>query len=189
MAWFGSQHQFGVTTKDHPPGVLVANPPGQFPTAKAPVQLKGFQVTPRAQFQLTARVLAKKRYRFDTQSDLIPYDFALGWGVMSDSAVLDRLDISQSGRWYFWSYSGNPPADPGAITNSSANMHLIPFDDQVRRVLDDAVVGDIVTLTGELSDVAGKGMTLASSLTRSDSGGGACEVMLVRTASIASPPS
>jgi hypothetical protein len=184
IAWYGTQTRFGVTTKHHPAGVLVASPPAQYPTANPAIDLKGFRVTPRAQFQITARVLSKKRYRFDKTADLVPYDFALGWGVMSDTAVLDRLTISQSGRWYFWSTQGPLPADPGAIVTSSANMHLIPIDGAVRRVLDNAVKGDVITLTGDLVDLAGAGITQNTSLTRSDTGGGACEIILVRTASV-----
>jgi hypothetical protein len=186
MGWFGMQHQFGITTKNHPPGVLAASAPAQTLTANPVIHLRGVQITPRAQFQMTARVLAKKRYRFDRQADVMPYDFAMGWGVMSDTSVIERLHISQSGRWYFWSYEGMPPADPGTIVNSSANMHLIPIDSSVRKVLDAAVVGDIITINGDLADVAGVGFAINSSLTRSDSGGGACEVILVRSAAIQS---
>jgi hypothetical protein len=184
MGWFGTQNNlFGQNIKRHPPGVLVANPPGQYNTFSPQVQLEGFTVTPRAQFQITARVLAKKRYRFDTQADLIPYDFAMGWGVMSDSALIDRLHIKQSQRWYHV-FTRDEGVDLGAVAVNSANMHLIPIDSTVRKVLDKAVVGDLVTLTGDLVDVAKPDFTINTSLTRSDTGGGACEIILVRSAVI-----
>ena len=51
---------------------------------------------------------------------------ALGW-VAWDEAVLDRLDISQSSRWYH-PLRGDPPIPPQEIIQSSANMHMIPSD-------------------------------------------------------------
>ncbi len=195
MAWFATHTEFGGVGSNRsssggawPVGAVAPGTPYQTAYAAPPVQLEGFTVTPQAQFQITARVLKKKRYRFDTQADLMPWDFAMGWGPMSDSRIIDQLDISQSGRWYYWSYPQLPPIDPALITQSSANMHLIPLDESVREVLDDADEGDVVTLTGDLVNVAGKGWTINSSLTREDSGGGACEVILVRTASIQQPP-
>ena len=38
----------------------------------------------------------------DRESDLAPVDLALGWGRMSDEAILKDIQISQSGRFYFW---------------------------------------------------------------------------------------
>jgi hypothetical protein len=50
-------------------------------------------LTSLASFDIRARVLARERYRFDRAADLSPIDLALGWGRMSESAVLDQLKI------------------------------------------------------------------------------------------------
>src|SRR6185369_12554143 len=60
----------------------------------------GYRIAPLQSFSLEARVLASERYRFGREADLSPIDLALGWGAMSDSAVLADFDITQSGRFY-----------------------------------------------------------------------------------------
>jgi hypothetical protein len=188
MGFVGVKTKFGDQVVHRQPGVLVAQEPVQVPSAPSVRQLKGFTLASSNPFRITARVLSKKRYRFKETSDLMPVDVALGWGPMSDSAVLDKLHIWQSGRWYFWQSKGALPVDAGAISSSSANMHLIPADDAVEAAIDRMREGDLVTLTGELVDVAGKGMTMATSTTRTDAGAGACEIILVRSATIAPVP-
>src|SRR6185437_4176759 len=75
-----------------------------------------------------------ERYRFDAGAALVPEDFALGWGRMSDSAVLQQIDITQSARFYYWSVR-QFPIPRREIETHSANMHLIPADAGVRRAL------------------------------------------------------
>ena len=67
------------------------------------------------------------------------------------------------------------------IVRASANVHLIPADANVKRSLDRVRVGTIVTLRGQLVEATrADGWRWTSSLTREDSGAGACELMLVR---------
>jgi hypothetical protein len=64
-------------------------------------------------------------------------------------------------------------------------MHLIPADDAIKAVLFAARVGQVLSLDGELVDVTRKnGWAMKSSLTRDDTGAGACEVIYVRAARI-----
>ena len=65
---------------------------------------------------------------FGREADLSPVDVAFGWGRMSDPAVIERLTISQSNRWYHWRYEGEPSIPAPEIAVSSANMQLIPAD-------------------------------------------------------------
>jgi hypothetical protein len=180
----------GYTSREikHGPGQVAPDPPFQrnYENGK-PFQLKHFTLTPRAKFSLTARVLARERYRTDAAAGIIPIDIAFGWGPMSDTSVLDRLAISQSGRFYFWRHDGAPPAPHDVIIRSSANMHLIPSDSTTRERLFDARVGDVLELEGELVDVTrSNGWRMNTSLSRDDSGGGACEVIYVRSVMVRS---
>ena len=59
----------------------------------------------------------------------MPEDLALGWGRMSDSDVLAKIDITQSGRFYYW-HVDDFPIPRREIETSSANMHMIPSDDR-----------------------------------------------------------
>ena len=97
------------------------------------------------------------------------------------SSVIEQLAISQSDRFYFWkSRSSALPAQVEQIIASSANMHLIAASAGVANAIDRARVGQVIELEGLLVDVAmAKGGELRTSLTRTDSGAGACEIVYV----------
>ena len=164
------------------PGVLAPNDPRQELLQDGPHwQLGGYDVHALATFSLRARVLSVERYRLDRESDLAPVDLALGWGPMSSNAVLDTLDISQGFRFFSWS-SREPMIEPGEVNRHSANMHMVPLDAYVRSILLDARRGNLVDLDGWLVEARGKdGWRWRSSLTRTDVGNGACELVLVQT--------
>lgn len=164
-----------------PPGVLAAAAPLQTALAEpAPALSKaGYQIRPLARFEIEARVLGVEHYRFDRGADLSPVDLALGWGRMSDTAVLDRIRITQSGRFYYWS-TPDYPIPRREIETSSANMHLVPATDVVARQLANVRRGHVVRLAGYLIEVRGAdGWPWKSSLTRTDTGQGACELIWV----------
>lgn len=165
----------------HPPGILVHAAPVEEALATTPPDLAkpGYQITPLESFSLEARVLGRERYRFDRAADLSPVDLALGWGPMSDQAVLERIDISQSGRFYFWRVD-RLPIPRREIETNSANMHMIPATGDVERQLLNLRPGQLVTLQGYLVEVhATDGWQWRSSLTREDTGAGACELVWV----------
>lgn len=166
----------------HAPGMLVAEEPMQTPPrSSAPVELDGFTLTPLADYRIRARVLSRADYGWDAGSALSPLDLALGWRGMSDSAVLARLEITQAARYYSYRWRGEPPLPPQDIVRSSANVHLIPADAAVARALARVRVGALVDLRGQLvAAQRADGWQWRSSLTREDSGAGACELLLVR---------
>jgi len=138
-----------------------------------------FTVRPLARFQLQARLLSRERYRRGREADLSPIDFALGWGPMSDQTILDEISISQGARFYFWK-TKTFPISRREISRYSSNMHMIPANDEVRETLLSARVGELVYLDGYLV-VATKedGWRWKSSMTRNDTGNGACELVWV----------
>ena len=86
---------------EQPPGVLVQSLPLQtLVEDQSPNGYQAFQLKPRATFSLEARILGMEHYRLGREADLAPLDLALGWGPMSDSAVLDQIKITQSNRFY-----------------------------------------------------------------------------------------
>jgi hypothetical protein len=181
LAAFGV-HYWLTGPLDPPPGVLVTEDPVQGPPTRTESWTHGSDsLTSLASFDIQARVLARERYRFDRAADLSPIDLALGWGRMSDSAVLDQLKIWQDGRWYYWSTRQFPiPAEE--ITSHSANMHMIPATPLVKRQLLRLRVGQVVRIRGQLIKAqGGDGWHWASSLSRADSGDGACEVIWVES--------
>ncbi len=138
-----------------------------------------YTITPLASFQVEAKVLSAKGYRLGREADLSPVDLALGWGPMADDAVLNQIEISQGGRWYRWRTAAFP-IPRQRIESSSANMHLIPTSAEIASALHEADEGDVVRLLGYLVEVTSEdGWRWRSSLSRNDTGSGACELILV----------
>ncbi len=169
----------------HPPGILVAREPAQLDLAArgAPFQAAGWTLKPVADYVIEARVLGRKRYTRDATATLSPWDLALGWGRMSDEAVLERLDISQRDRFYHWQYWGRAPLPEADITRLSANVHVIPADAAIGARIANLRVGALVRLEGWLVEATHPeaDRPWRSSLTRDDEGEGACEILYVRS--------
>jgi hypothetical protein len=164
-----------------PDGVLAADDPQQtnLPTGDK-VQVGRWTLTARADYRVTARILARERYHFDALADLVPEDLALGWGPMSDNRILRTIDISQSNRFYYWRAQQGSLLPKESIITHSANTHVIPQNKMIARQLSRLRPGQVVTLSGELVDgVRDDGRWIRTSLVRDDTGAGACEVLLV----------
>lgn len=165
----------------HPPGVLAPGEPFQVALETQPHLVKpGYEIDALARYSIEARVLRAERYRFDRDADLAPVDLALGWGQMSDSAVLDKIVIGQGQRFYEMNFSGNPAISAHDAGLQSANVHMVPANEEVDRILKEVKAGDLVRISGYLIEARGpNGSHMRSSLTREDTGPGACEVMWV----------
>jgi hypothetical protein len=169
------------------PGVLVADDPLQTELEDGQhLELHGFRLLPRADFRATVRVLRREDYSMGALADLVPTDFAVGWGPMSDSKVLSGIKISQGNRFYYWrtEYWPIPRRD---IETHSANWHVIPADGGVRAALDALRAGSVVELSGRLVDIDGPETRMQTSLTRLDTGAGACEILLASAVRIVEP--
>jgi hypothetical protein len=162
-------------------GPIAPEDPRQTDIEEAPVTMLGrWRLTPRARYDITARILGREDYHFDLLSDLIPEDLALGWGPMSDNRILRAFEITQGARFYSWRPKQDLVIPRQAVIEHSANTHLIPVDAGVRRQLKRLRVGQVVHLSGFLVNaVRDDGTYINTSLTRSDTGPGSCEVVLV----------
>lgn len=167
-------------THYQPPGVLVAGVPRQTSPGEISLPQKpGYRISALARFEIEARVLGREIYRLDRGAALAPIDLALGWGPMSDTAVLEKLTIRQGSRAYSW-HGSELPIPRHDIERHSANMHLIPATPEIGDRLKATHTGQLVSLTGYLVEVAGDdGWRWRSSLTRDDTGTGACELIWV----------
>jgi len=179
---YGSWTRYAERPLHPPDGEIAAAEPRQWEVESSqPISLGHWTLTPRAHYDITARVLGRENYRFDTLADLSAEDLALGWGPMSDNRVVDHVEIAQSGRFYFWKTASPAGLDPQVIATHSANTHVIPNDGLVARQLASLRVGQVVRLQGDLVDSTREdGRWIRTSLVRTDTGAGACEVLLVR---------
>ena len=183
---FAFYHYATTRALGHAAGVLVPAAPEQTDAGSfAPIADEGFTLKPRARFVADARVLGSERYHLGKLGDVAPLDIAVGWGRMSDSAVLAKLEISQGNRFYYWHYDDEPPIPREEIISHSANWHLLPANNGVWRSLRGVRVGEIVHLEGLLVDVQSPETgVIRTSLTRDDTGAGACEVIYVESVAL-----
>jgi hypothetical protein len=170
------------------PGVHAGQAPSQTPgNPQNGFRHGDYTITPMAGFRIRAKVLSREDYRFDREAELSPVDLALGWGNMSDEDVLAQIEISQGGRWYRWR-SESLPIPVREIETHSANMHLIPADEQVESEIRKVRAGEVIELSGSLVEVRAKdGWRWKSSLTREDTGANACEVIWVEEFLVVQP--
>ncbi len=147
----------------------------------SPLRVEEYVVIPTAKFQVAGRVLSAQRYRSDREADLSPIDFVVGWGPMANPDVLSKMKISQSARFYYW-HVDTFPIPAREIELHSANMHLVPANPAVAKKLVAIDPGEQVRFKGYLLQVqADNGWHWHSSMSRSDTGAGACELVLVDT--------
>lgn len=164
-----------------PPLVLAGHEPLQTPVPPnlRPFLLDEATLTPIAGISIDARVLSRKNYRLGATARLSPTDLALGWQDMARDAVLEKLAISQSGRWYQYRWRDQPPLAPATIVRQSANMHLIPASAEVAAALARVHADQRVRVDGWLVEAKMQSGTWRSSTTRDDTGDGACELIYV----------
>ena len=144
-------------------------------------EVNGFQLTERASFSVTGKLLSKRRYRWDELSGIAPWDFAVAWGSLSDEAVLAGTRVVQGARLMYWHLYGKP-LPLALVEESSANVHMVPGSAAIESQLGEIPPGAVITAEGRLVDVRlPDGRTVPTSLTRSDRGVGACEILLVES--------
>ena len=163
---------------------LAPSDPVQGPAAGDVVPLfAGYVAEPQASYDITALVLERRNYRVGVSARVAPMDFVLGWGEMSNPALVDRLDIRQGGRFGYIRAQDPAAVDVLRLGSKWANTHIVPANDAVRAQLETVSSGRLVRMTGHLVDVysARKRFQWRTSTSRRDRGNGACEIILVET--------
>lgn len=160
--------------------------PLQVETEREPFEVetrKGMvQLVPRADYSVTGMVIGVERYRFDASAFLSPLDVALAWGPVPD--FVDRLSFQQMGRFVHWQ-TRDMSLDFAAIKAGVANTHAIPANSTVERAIASLDRGEAVRLEGVLVDArAPDGFKWRTSLSRTDDGAGACELMWVEAVEV-----
>ncbi len=137
----------------HPPGVLVANAPATLPAPPIPLPAQdGAQPLPLkrvAQVRAQGRILSVQRYR-DELASMAPIDIVIGWGKMSDSMVLKQTTVTQQDRNYEVRWSAQPLLTPEETAAQTANLHLIPGNEEAALWVSGLKPGMLVDLRGSL---------------------------------------
>ena len=168
------------TVISYPTGVMAAEPPQQTNlTSGQKWTSREYTLEALAEYKIKARVLSRNNFSFGKESDLSPFDLALGWGPMSDQSIIDKIDVSQSNRWYHWQ-ADVFPIPKKDISLNSANVHIIPNDEAIEDKFDKVYRGSLIEMKGYLVKVTtSEGWRWISSLRRDDTGGGSCELFWV----------
>ncbi|HEX37597.1 MAG TPA: hypothetical protein ENG70_01865 [Candidatus Cloacimonetes bacterium] len=138
---------------------------------------------PQASYEITAKVMSKKKYHDGWSAKIGPYDFVLAWGNPTKPEMKNFIKYSQMRRFYFYKCTWDCPLTQEYISTHSANTHLIPANDNILKVLRKIKKGTVIKLWGYLINVEGTykegNVSWRSSTTQKDTGNGACEVMYV----------
>jgi hypothetical protein len=182
LFFVAAYHTCSDRTISRPAGVLIAEEPQQGAITDLPeIQKKDISLKLLASFDIKARVILAERYYFGRAADLAPVDLALGWGPMSDQKNLEYFKFSQSDRFYFWS-AKSFPVPREVVESHTANMHMIPGNAQIEKLLKGLRPGHVIHLRGYLVEArTPDGWRWRSSLSRTDTGRGACELVLVES--------
>lgn len=144
---------------------------------------KNYFVEKHHKYEISGEVLSVETYNVAFKSEFFDVDLGLIWGPRV-ADLKQRYTFNQGGRWLFWS-SKDPVSDDERryITAHISNNHLIPAEGRGNLVK--AVRwpgrGDKVRIAGYLVTIKNPsgGVAVASSMSRDDSGAGACEVIWV----------
>lgn len=171
------RHLVGEVAPEDPQIILMQNAPS--------FQYKGFVITPIASFTMRARVLGVEYYSWDYEAKLSPVDFAVGWGKMSDSSILDNITITQGNRWYFWSTPDFKDINRDYIVSHSHNIHIIPSSRAIEKVAKNVEKDDIVVLKGYLVSITKQdGYKWVSAVEANTAGAGSCFVLWLESITI-----
>jgi len=131
-----------------------------------------------ASYDIEAVVKSTNRMR-DYSAQVSRYDFALAWGDLNREDIDDTISYAQGMRFYTYRWSAETTVSPAYIGSHSANVHIIHSDKNTLKKVRGIRKNDHIRLQGYLVQVNFPYGPWRSSLTRTDSGNGACEIMYV----------
>ena len=130
---------------------------------------EGFRINAVAEFSMQSIILGRRRYYFDPLH-VAPIDLVMGWGPMSNPAVLRTVRISLAGRDFSWDIRPPPRISSGEVAECSGTFHIIP----ARRALRDELLSlrrnHAVQISGFLCDLEAPDGSALSSVMPSRSG-------------------
>lgn len=142
-----------------------------------------FEMTPLAEYKISGVVVGKGSYSSGWAGELSPMDLAVAWGKLAEPKNGKYVTYSQGYRWYHYRWKEGSPVDPSYIASHSSNNHIIPANENIRRAIKTIKKKDRIVLKGFLVNVRGgsEGRAVAwnTSLSRTDTGHGSCELFYV----------
>ncbi len=142
-----------------------------------------FTITSVAEYRISGMVVGKETYSSSWDGEISPVDLTIVWGKLSEPDYDKYISYSQRNRWYFYQYKPGSPFDNSFVVSHSANNHIIPANENIHEAVNTIKEKDKVVLEGFLVNLRGtyKGqpVTWNTSLSRTDTGNGSCELFYV----------
>lgn len=147
-----------------------------------------YEITPVARYQISGKVVSTQRYYLEWNAKLSPLDLAIVWGDLVNPKNDAYLKFDHGNRFFHYKYAVGSPIDVGYVQTHASNNHIIPKNVDLEKALNLVRIGEIVQINGFLVNVKlnheGREFTWNTSLTRTDTEGGACEIIYVEKATI-----
>lgn len=165
-------------------------PPLQMPTDRPvftiSVRDQAYQITPRFEYELFGVVASfsdadalKNIWHHESWKDFINIrDLCVIWGENISSGIYQDLRIHNDS-WSCWVAWSKPYVGSQFDRTAFSNNHLLTDDPEIASTLMALERGDLVRLKGVLADYVnlGNGLRRETSVTREDTGNGACETI------------
>jgi len=141
------------------------------------------------------RLTYNQWYSLTRTDEVFTADLCLAWGKnITDGAYKNKsLSVKQDFRFCLYQYWDGVPIENSAMSNN----HMVVIDPAIQKKIDSVSAGDQVRIIGKLVNVKatalgatktfeGKQMEWTTSTIRTDSSGGACEIIYVQDVQILS---
>jgi len=142
-----------------------------------------FSLTRMANYKVSGLVISKEYYSDGWDSMISPVDLLILWGKLVEPEYARPITFTHGGRWYHYRWKEGSPVDPGYIITHSSNNHVIPASKNIYRAIKQIKKKDQIIVEGCLVNVKGtfKGRPVSwnTSLSRTDTGNGSCEIFYV----------
>jgi hypothetical protein len=142
-----------------------------------------FTMIPLAEYKISGVMVSKKTYSSNWDGKVSPIDLAIAWGKLAEPENDRYITYSQGYRWYHYKWREGSPVDHSYVISHSSNNHIIPANENIYRAIKTIKAKDRVVLKGLLVNLKGtyKGQTVTwnTSLSRTDTGNGSCELFYV----------
>lgn len=146
-----------------------------------------YQITPQFDYELDGVVVSLHDsdvfwdiyHTKDWQDFINIRDLCVVWGKNIASDAFRAMHYKNT-TWTCWIATDNQQAAQAFTWNQLSNNHLLSHVEYVQRAIKSAEIGDQIYLRGQLAHYAhGGGFQRGTSITRNDTGNGACETIHV----------
>jgi len=150
-----------------------------------------YEISPLFDYEIKGLIVHKMDYTFFSiykRDSVFPLDLCIIWGSNLENGIYKNknLKFSQDSRFCYFRWQGDIDFNMGEVSNN----HLVVQSNEVEKKIKSLGVGDQVRVKGMLVDVAAQNIgspgkfdpeyfEWKSSVTRKDSGSGACETIFV----------